>query len=135
MKLYDFLLATGADYDTEDNVWCGTITVCAMDENEEDMTDFYNCACIELYKKVEVVGQPYGPYKCWLPCAWTEFIMRNIKEIRQWCEDTLVNCNPEWDDDRVCEFLICDKIIHLILGGYMAESEYEGLYQMLKRCK
>ena len=125
MKLYDFLKVSQSDYDTEDTIYCATVTVCYNDEDEAE--DSYEKFCIELMKKVEI-DQQFGDA---LIVKWTELIQNNMDKFRAFtAENWKENCQYEDNDDEFIYQWINE--IHHYMAGYVSEDFYDELLKLVE---
>lgn len=107
IMLYDFLKLTECDYDTCDDVYDETVTVCINTEPEDDFDEF----CVELCKKIEIkkIDDSY------LVCNWSDFIKNNMPVLREYANKYWYKNNYDDEDDFICEWI---KEFHLLLAGY-----------------
>ena len=124
MKLYDFIKLTEKDYDTEDTVYCATVTVCFIEENKNN--DSYEKFCIELMKKVEVEKV----FDNAILVKWTDLIQNNMEKFRAFsAENWYESCQYENDDDEFIYQWINE--IDSYMAGYVAEDFYNELVKFV----
>ena len=122
MKLFDFMKFTKGDYDTYDTVYDAEVTVCWIDEDDENCN--YDKFCINIIKKVEVDEQNCSSGN--LTVKWTELITNNMEKFREftrmhWNDD----CQYEDDDDEFIYQWITE------INNYMAGCVSEDFYGVL----
>ena len=123
MKLYDFIKLTECDYDTYDTIYDAVVTVCYIEENEEN--DFYDKFCIELMKKVNVEKQSDDA----LIVEWTELIQKNMDKFKEFTNNHW-RYNYEDDEDEFIYQWI--EEIHSYMAGYVSEKFYETLFNFVE---
>ena len=119
MTLYEFLVNNGDDYDTYDEVFDPTITVCINLEPEDDYDEF----AVGLCKLVEVKG--IDKYDGNPICGWSDLINNNIDVFRKFADEHWYKNNYKDNDRFVCEWL---SEFHLLLAGYGEDGKY-GFYK------
>ena len=124
MKLYDFMKISQNDYDTEDTVYCATVTVCYIDEEYETEDNYYKF-CTEIIKKVEVEKQVGDT----LLVKWTELIQNNMEKFKEF---TAKHWKYKYEDDEDEFIYQWIKEIHYYLAGYVAEKFYDKLVEFVK---
>ena len=127
MKLYDFLKLTEADYDTCDTEYDACVTVCCIEEEDEDR-DFYYKFCTEITKKAELVKQN-GDI---LIVDWSKLIRDNMEHFKLFTEN---NWNYHYEDDEDEFMYQWIKEIHYYMAGYVAEEVYEELVELVDKLK
>ena len=128
MKLYDFMKLSKDDYDTYDTVYDAEVTVCYIEENEEN--DSYDKFCIELMKKVDI-EKINGDS---LIVKWTEFITENMDKFKEFTkENWYENCQYEDDEDEFIYQWINET--HQYLVGNVSEDFYDKLVVFIGKLK
>lgn len=127
MKLFDFMKTTEVDYDTCDTVYDALVTVCWIDEDDEN--DDYDKFCIGIIKKVDVEG--YNEFSECLIVKWSELIENNMAKFKDftnkyWRE----SCQYEDDEDEFIYQWICE--IQNYMAGYVSESFYRVLVEFVE---
>lgn len=116
MTLYDYLKMSENDYDTYDTEYCAEVTVCYIDEEEDDYDKF----CNGIIKKVDVVEINGNT----LTVNWSELIERNMDKFKRF---TKKYWNRQYEDD-IDEFVYqWINEIHMYMAGYVGESFYSIL--------
>lgn len=124
MKLYDYLKLTEKDYDTEDTIYCATVTVCYIEENGKN--DSYDKFCIELMKKAEVVKVIDDI----IIVKWTDLIQNNMDKFRKFtAENWYESC--QYEDDEAEFIYQWIREIHYYMAGYVAEDMYDELVKLV----
>lgn len=118
MTLYEYLRMTENDFDTFDTEYDAEVTVCYIDEENDEYDKF----CNGIIKKVNVV-KVNGDYPI---VNWCELIIRNIEKFKRfsskhWYE----NCQYEDDEDEFIYQWINE--IHSYMAGCVSESFYSTL--------
>lgn len=124
MKLYDFMKITEADWDTYDTVYDAGITVCYVEENEDN--DSYESFCIELMKKVDVEEQS-GDYS--LTVKWTEFIQNNMEKFKEFTAEYWKYQYEDDEDEFVYQWI---NEIEAYMAGYVSEDFYDVLIDFVR---
>lgn len=122
IKLYDFVRMSECDYDTCDTEYDAMVTVCHIDEEEDEYDKF----CNGIIKKVNVI-KINGDY---LVVDWCELIKRNIIKFRvfttkHWHE----NCQYE-DDEYEFIYQWIDEI-NKYMAGYVSMKFYSVLNEFV----
>ena len=120
--LYDYMREHQADIDTYDTEYDAVVTVCYMEE--EEIEDNYDRFCIDLIKKVEVVEANDNG----VIVDWSGFIKRNICRLGQFTDKYWCNNYADSKSEFIYQWI---KEIHLCLAGYVSESTYRLLNEML----
>ena len=122
MTLYELIKVTQEDYDVYDNEYDYSITVCYIEEDDDN--DDYDRFCNGIIKKVNVVkGIGDG---CGLVADWSELIKRNMDKFKaftkkHWHED----CQYEDDDEEFVYQWIIEIENYMI--GLVSENFYKCL--------
>lgn len=125
MKLYDYLKLTEKDYDTEDTLYCATVTVCYIEENGKN--DNYDKFCIELMKKAEIEKV----FDNAILVKWTDLIQNNMDKFRKFtAENWYESCQYENDDDEFIYQWINE--INQYMAGNVSEDFYEKLVKLVE---
>lgn len=126
MTLFDYMKVTMEDYDTYDTVYDAIVTVCWIDESEEN--DNYEKFCIGIIKKVDVENASHCGES--VNVKWTELITNNMEKFREftkkyWRDD----CQYEDDEDEfICQWI--DEI-QSYMAGYVSETFYKVLVELV----
>lgn len=128
MKLYDFMKISETDWDTCDTVYDACVTVCYIDEDDEEEMDSYYKFCIELIKKVEVEKQN-GDI---LIVKWTDLIHNNMEKFKEF---TNKHWRFNYDDDEDEFIYQWINELHAYLAGYVSEDFYDVLVEFLETLK
>lgn len=125
MKLYDFVKMTETDYDTCDVVYDEGVTVCYIEETNNN--DAYEKFCINIMKKAEMEKLNDDI----IIVNWTKLITENMDKfrafsMRHWAFEY------EDDDDFIYEWI---KEIHAYVAGYVSEDFYEILVEFVETLK
>ena len=123
MTLYEFMKMSECDYDTYDVDFDSIVTVCLPDEDYE--LDAYGKFCFEIIKKVEVLKQ----VDTGLIVNWSEFIKRNIEQLREFTDEYWYNNYKDDEDEFVYQWI---NEIHAYLAGFVSEDIYEKLVELVK---
>lgn len=120
IKLYDYLKMSEADYDTYDTDYDACVTVCYIDEENDDYDKFCN-GIIKKVNVVEINGDE-------LVCDWSKLIERNIIKFKKF---TSKHWRNQYEDD-IDEFIYqWINEIHYYMAGYVSESFYSVLNEFL----
>lgn len=119
MNLFEFINTTQKDFDTYDDVYDASVTICFIDEEE----DAYDKFCNGMIRLVEVIKQTDD---CILLVKWTDLIKRNIEKFREftkkyWYDD----CQYEDDEDEFIYQWITE------IDNYMAGNVIIEFYETL----
>lgn len=123
LTLYEYLRLGQGDYDTYDTVYDAVVTVCYIDE--EDVSDAYDKFCVEIAKKVDVVGVAND---CELTVNWNDLIVRNMEKVKAFTKKYWKNQYEDDEDELVYQWI---NEIHMYLAGYVSESFYKTLLEFL----
>lgn len=124
MTLYEFLNATKRDWDTYDTEYCAEVTVCHIEEEDDNYDRFCNGIC----KKVEFVEQTGD---CRATVKWTELIRRNLDKFKAFTkENWYANCQYEDDEEEFIYQWICE--IHQYMAGNVSDSIYVKLIKLVE---
>lgn len=120
IKLYDYLKMSEADYDTYDTDYDACVTVCYIDEENDDYDKFCN-GIIKKVNVVEINGDE-------LVCDWSKLIERNIIKFKEF---TSKHWRNQYEDD-IDEFIYqWINEIHYYMAGYVSESFYSVLIKFI----
>lgn len=122
IKLYDFIRMSESDYDTCDTEYDAMVTVCYIDDEEDNYDKF----CNNIIKKVNVI-KINGD--C-LVVDWCELIKRNIIKFRtfaakHWHE----NCQYKDDEEEFIYQWI--EEINQYMAGYVSMKFYDILIKFV----
>lgn len=121
MKLYDFLQVTHRDYDCYDTEQDVCVTVCYIDE----INDNYDGFCVELAKKVDLVEQTGDSI---LICDWTKLIKDNYDCFKAF---TIAYWNYDYDDET--EFIYqWIRELHLYAAGEVSDGFCRKLRRLVR---
>ena len=123
MTLYEYLKMTENDYDTYDTEYDAEVTVCYIEDDEDDEYDKF---CNGIIKKVNVV-KINGDI---LIVDWCKLIKRNMDEFRKFsAENWRTDCQYEDDEDEFIYQWINE--IHMYMAGCVGESFYSKLTKLI----
>lgn len=122
MTLYEYLKMSETDFDTCDTVFDNGITVCYIDEEEDEYDKF----CNGIIKKVDVIHI----YDDCLTVNWYEMIERNIDKFKAFTKKYwYANCQYEDDiDDFIYEWI---NEINAYMAGYASIDFYSVLNELV----
>ena len=116
MTLYEYLKMSEADYDTYDTKYDAVVTVCFIDEENDEYDKF----CNGIIKKVDVVKINADS----LAVGWNELIERNMDRFKEF---TKKHWKYQYKDD-IDEFVYqWINEIHAYMAGCVGESFYSVL--------
>lgn len=121
-SLFDYMKEHQEDIDTFDTDYDAIVTVCYMEE--EDINDNYDKFCIEIIKKVMVESAAHGD----VVVDWSGFVKKNMKQLKAFTEKYWNNQYEDDEDEFIYQWI---REIHYYLAGYVGESTYKVLNQML----
>lgn len=128
IKLYDYMKMTENDFDTYDTEYDACVTVCYIDEEDEE--DAYDKFCNGIIKKVNI-SKINGDI---LVVDWCELIKRNLDAFKKFtAEHWYSNCQYEDDIDEFIYQWINE--IHQYMAGYVSESFYSVLNEFVNNLK
>lgn len=125
MKLFEFINTTQKDFDTYDDVYDTSVTVCFIEDDYDEGDEFHNYDkfCNDIIKLVEVVKQTGD---CILIVKWTDLIKRNMEKFKaftkKYWHDT---CQYEDDEDEFIYQWITE------IDNYMAGNVSLNFYKTL----
>ena len=122
MTLYEYLKMSECDYDTFDVAYDAEVTVCHVEEENDEYDKF----CNGIMKKVNVIKVNDSN----LIVDWSELITNNIDKFKEftskhWYE----SCQYENDKDEFIYQWI--KEIHYYMAGYVSEDFYLTLNELV----
>ncbi len=122
MTLYEYLKMRENDFDTYDTVYDAVVTVCYIDEEEDEYDKF----CNGIIKKVDVIHINDDSSTV----NWTEMIERNIDKFKAFTkEHWRADCQYEDDiDDFIYEWI---NEIHAYMAGYASIDFYSILNELV----
>jgi len=116
MTLFEYLKMSEADYDTYDTEYDNGVTVCYIDEENDEYDKF----CNGIIKKVDVV-KINGDV---LTVNWSELIKRNMYKFKEF---TAKHWKHQYEDN-IDEFIYqWINEVHMYMAGYVGESFYSVL--------
>ena len=120
MTLYEYLQMTECDYDTYDTEYDAVVTVCYIDEENDEYDKF----CNGIIKKVNVVKINGNG----LTVNWSELIERNMDKFKKF---TVKHWYYHYEDD--IEELVYQWIneIHQYMAGNVSEDFYSVLNEFV----
>lgn len=122
MTLFEYLQIAENDFDTYDTKYDTGVTVCHIDEEDDDYDKF----CNNIVKKVNVVEV----HKHSLTVNWSELIERNMDKFKEFtAKHWHKNCQYEDDIDEFVYQWINE--IHMYMAGYVSESFYSKLNNLV----
>ena len=118
MTLYEYLKMADNDFDTYDTEYDAEVTVCYIDEENDEYDKF----CNGIIKKVDVVKINGDT----LTVNWCELIKRNMDKFKAFtAEHWYANCQYEDDEDEFIYQWINE--IHQYMAGYVSMDFYKTL--------
>lgn len=124
MKLYDFIKLTEADYDTYDTIYDNGVTVCFIDEEDEER-DSYDKFCVDIMKKVEMEKQN-GDI---LIVNWTKLIQDNMEKFKSFTEKHWRYTYEDDEDEFIYQWI---NEIQAYMAGYVSENFYGVLVEFVE---
>ena len=122
MTLFEYLKMSENDFDTYDTEYDTSVTVCYIDEEDDDYDKF----CNGIIKKVNVVKINGDT----LTVDWCELIKRNIDKFKEFTKEHWnPNCQYENDIDEFIYQWINE--INMYMAGYVSESFYSVLNKFI----
>lgn len=123
MTLYEYLKMSEYDYDTYDTDYDAVVTVCYIDEEEDEYDKF----CNGIIKKVNVVHIDVH----YLTVDWTEMIERNMDRFKAFTKKNWYsNCQYEDDKDEFIYQWINE--IHQYMAGNVPPDFYIELNKLVE---
>lgn len=122
MSLYEYMNEYQEDVDTYDTEHDAVVTVCFMEE--EDAEDNYDRFCLDIIKKVEVESFAHGD----VVVDWSGFVKKNMEQLKAFAKKYWNNQYEDDEDEFIYQWI---REIHYYLAGYVGESTYKALNQML----
>lgn len=123
MTLYEFMKMSECDYDTYDVDFDAIVTVCLPDEDDD--LDAYGKFCFEIIKKVNVIQVA----DTGLLVDWSEFVKRNIEQLREFTDENWYNNYEDDDDEFIYQWI---NEIHAYMIGCVSEDFYEKLVELVE---
>ena len=120
IKLYDYLKMSEADYDTYDADYDACVTVCYIDEENDDYDKFCN-GIIKKVNVIEINGDE-------LVCDWSKLIERNIIKFKEFTSKHWRNQYEDDIDEFVYQWI---NEIHYYMAGYVSECFYSVLNRFI----
>lgn len=120
--LYDYLKLTKNDFDTYDTEYDEGVTVCYIDEEDEE--DDYDKFCNGIIKKVNVV-EVNGDT---LVVNWCELIQRNMDLFKHFTEEHWYKNYEDDEDEFIYQWI---REIHYYMAGYVSEDFYKTLNEFV----
>ena len=122
MTLFEYLKMSENDFDTYDTEYDTSVTVCYIDEEDDDYDKF----CNGIIKKVNVIKINGDT----LTVNWCELIKRNIDKFKEFTKEYW-NPNCQYEDD-IDEFIYqWINEINMYMAGYVSESFYSVLNKFI----
>lgn len=122
IKLYDYIAMAENDFDTYDTKFDAVVTVCHIDEENDEYDKF----CNGIMKKVNVVKINGDD----LTVNWSELIERNIIKFKMFTSKYwLDNCQYEDDEDEFMYQWINE--IQQYMAGYVSMGFYSKLNEFV----
>lgn len=128
MKLYEVMKMTENDWDTYDTEYDACVTVCYIDE-EDEQTDNYYKFCTEIIKKVEV--EKIIPTSH-IICGWAKLITDNMEKFKAFTEKYWRNQYEDDEEEFIYQWI---NEIQMYLAGYVSEDFYETLLKFVEDLK
>lgn len=120
MTLYEYLKMSEADYDTYDTKYDAVVTVCFIDEENDEYDKF----CNGIIKKVDVVK--IGSHG--LTVNWSELVERNMDKFKEFTKAHWKYQYEDDIDDFVYQWI---NEIHMYMAGYVSEDFYSTLNEFV----
>lgn len=131
MTLYEWLKVEQDCIDTYDNVYDAIVTVDYIEDDEymenPDDENYYKFS-VEILKKVNVVKKAGDN----LIVNWNELISNNMEKFRKFSSENWYEQYEDDDDEFVYQWI---NEIHMFLAGYVSESIYEKMLDLLATIK
>lgn len=116
MTLYEYLKMSEADYDTYDTEYDAVVTVCYIDEENDEYDKF----CNGIIKKVDVIKINGDA----LTVNWCKLIERNMDKFKMFAREHWIYDYEDDIDEFVYQWI---NEIHMYMAGYVSESFYSVL--------
>lgn len=121
VTLYDFLVLTSCDYDTEDTEYDAIVTCTCIDSfPENEYEEFYHKMC----KKVNVVKSRNN----YLTVNWSEMIERNLEKFKTFAKKHWTYTYEDDEDELIYQWI---NEINAYFAGYVSESFYKTLCEFV----
>ena len=131
MTLYEYMKVEQDCIDTYDNVYDAIVTVDYIEDDEymenPDDENYYKFS-VEILKKVNVVKNVGDN----LIVNWNELISNNMEKFREFSSENWYEQYEDDDDEFVYQWI---KEIHMYLAGYVGESTYGKMLDLLATIK
>ena len=121
-SVYELLNNTLCDFDTVDTHFDASVTVCYIEEGDNDA---YERFCLELYKKAKNVSFDGKN----VTVDWNALIRTNEKSFRDFTEKHWEEKYPD-TDDFVYQWI---RELDLMLAGRVDDETYEELAEMMQK--
>lgn len=125
MTLFELISTSQNDFDTYDDVYDASVTVCFIDE---PYSDNYDKFCMEIIKKVEV--ESFNANHAVATCKWTDLITRNMTVFREFTRMHWHDEAQYEDDDNEFIYQWINEI-HAYMYGGVSELFYDVLMKQL----
>ena len=120
MTLYEYLKMREDDFDTCDTVYDTGVTVCYIEEEDDEYDKF----CNGIIKKVDVVHIDDD-----FPIVnWTEMIERNLDKFKAFTKEYWINDYENDIDEFIYQWI---NEIHYYMAGYVDEDFYTELNKLV----
>ncbi len=120
MTLYEYLKMREDDFDTCDTVYDTGVTVCYIEEEDDEYDKF----CNGIIKKVDVVHIDDD-----FPIVnWTEMIERNLDKFKAFTKEYWINDYEDDIDEFIYQWI---NEIHYYMAGYVDEDFYTELNKLV----
>lgn len=124
-SVYDFVMLTKRDYDVYDIDYDTSVTVCYIDDPDED--DYYSKFCNNIMKKVKMV-EYYND--CCFTADWNYLIKSNIREFREFSKKNWAAIFQYENDTE--EFVYqWIREIDSYMAGNVSDDFYETLVEFV----
>lgn len=120
MTLYEYLKMSEADYDTYDTVYDACVTVCFIDEENDEYDKFCN-GIIKRVDVVKIIGDS-------LTVNWSELVERNMDKFKKFTKTHWKYQYENDTDEFVYQWI---NEIHMYIAGYVSESFYSVLNEFI----
>lgn len=123
MKLYELQKVTQSDYDCYDIDFDYSVTMCYIDNAEDD----YDRFCMELAKKVDVIRA----FDNSATCDWTTLILDNLGTFKTFTKEHWTR-DFNNTEDFICEWI---KELHSYVAGNVPDEFYKVLNEFVSTLK
>lgn len=127
MNLFEFINTTQKDFDTYDDVYDASVTVCFIEDDYDEDDEFHNYDkfCNDIIKLVEVIKQTDD---CTLLVKWTDLINRNMEKFKDFTKKYWRDTCQYDDDELVYQWI---NEIDSYMAGNVSLSFYKTLVEFV----